>query len=153
MRPRQPRCCSAVALAAVGLLSSGCNAVSSGSALSSVPAPKSNTVFLTTGDAPRPFKTLGFVQIRGYGVQVAGFADVGDADLDKTIKGALANEAAKMGGQAVIHIEFLDENPSTDAERVQAAMQQVQNLAQRKPEVEKKDRYVTVVGEVVQFTE
>jgi hypothetical protein len=142
-----------LALAAVGALATGCNAVSSGSSLSNVPAPKGNTVFLTTGPSPRPFKTLGFVQIRGYGVQVAGFADVGDADLDKTIKGSLANEAAKMGGNGVIHIEFLDENPSTDAERVQAAMQQAQNFAQRKPELEKKDRYVTVVGEVVQFTE
>lgn len=142
-----------LAVAFGAALLAGCNAVSSGSALSSVPAPPGNTVFLTTGDSPRPFKTLGFVQVRGYGVQVAGYVDAGDADLDTTIKGALANEAAKMGGHGVVHIEFLDENPSTDAERMQAAAKQVQNIANGKAKVEKKDRYVTAVGEVVQFTE
>ena len=141
------------ASAAMTFAVTGCNAVSSGTALSSVPYAPNSRVFLTTGDAPKKYRTLGFVQVRGYGVEVAGLADVGNAGLDTTIKGALAEEAAKMGGNGVVHIEFLDENPSTDMERIQAAVQTAQSFTTNKPKVEQKDRYVTVSGEVILFTE
>ncbi len=129
---------------------SSCTAIVKGGKLSNLPEePKG--IFLSTGMPQRPFKTVGFIQVRGYGVQIAGFADVGDAALDGVIRGTLATEAAKLGAHGVVNIEFLDENPSTNAEKAQAASASVTNfLSGRGPET--KDRYVTVTGELIQFT-
>ena len=129
----------------------GCGVVVKGGPLSHRPDP-GRGLYLSTGGSPKPFKTLGFIQVRGYGVNVAGVADVGDAALDGTIKGALATEAAKMGGHGVINIEFIDENPQTPAERAQSFANSLSNSAQTgQPQIETKDRWVTVTGEVVQF--
>ena len=135
----------------LALAATGCNAVSRGSRLSSWPH-DGQGMFLSTGGSPKRYKTLGFVQVRGYGVEIAGFADVGDAQLDGTIKGTLAREAARMGGNGVVNIEFLDENPSTDLDRASAAANSITNLASSKSP-ENKERYVTVTGEVIQFLE
>lgn len=133
------------------LVTAGCGVVVRGGPLSDRPQTRQG-MYLSTGGAPRAFRTLGFVQLRGYGVNVAGFADVGDAALDSTVRGRLAEEAAKMGGDGVINIEFLDENPQTMAERVSAMSQSVtQTLETGQPQVQTKDRWVTVTGEVVQF--
>ena len=137
-------------LALAGLLA-GCGVVVKGGPLSNRPDTEKKGVYLTTGGSPRPFRTLGFAQVRGYGVNVAGIADLGDAALDGTIRGTLAAEAAKMGGDAVINIEFLDENPQTPAERAAAAANTVNSSMQGKPQVETKDRWVTVTGEIIQF--
>ncbi|MBM4381367.1 MAG: hypothetical protein FJ086_19020 [Deltaproteobacteria bacterium] len=136
---------------ALALSLSGCSAVTRGGALSSVPAASDRGMFLSTSGAPGRYTTLGFVQVRGYGVQVAGYQEAGHATLDGPIRGALAAEASRMGGNGVIHIEFLDENPTTDFERAQAAAQSIQNLASGQRGVEAKDRYVTVTGEVIRF--
>ena len=72
----------------------------------------------TTGNAPRPFRTVGFAQVTGYGVTVAGMSDVGEAGLDGAIRGKLSQVAAEMGGDGVIHIDFIDESPPTEVERV-----------------------------------
>lgn len=131
----------------------GCNAVVRGVRLSSVPQ-TDNTMFLSTGGTPRKFKTVGFVQIRGYGQEWGGYGDVGDAQLDGAIHAALAKEAARMGGQGVINIEFLDENPSTDVEKAQRAYNTVTSvLSSGGARIETKERYVTVTGEVIVFTE
>lgn len=137
-------------LALVGLLA-GCGVVVKGGPLSNRPEAGRKGIYLTTGGSPRPFRTLGFAQIRGYGINVAGIADVGDAALDGTIRGRLADEAAKMGGDAVINIEFLDENPQTPAERAAAAANTINSSARGRPQVETKDRWVTVTGEIIQF--
>jgi hypothetical protein len=141
-------------LALVVAAAPGCGAISRGGRLSDR-GQVAQTIYLTTGGSPRKFKTLGFVQVRGYGVEVAGLQQVGHAALDPTIKGVLATEAAKMGGDAVIHIEFLDENPSTDAERMQAAAETAASFAnpEKGPQVQQKDRYVTATGEIIQFLE
>jgi hypothetical protein len=133
----------------------GCGAVVRGGPLSDRGGASRDRIYLTTSGSPRPFKTLGFAQIRGYGVTVAGFADVGEAALDHTIKGRLAEEAVKMGGDGVINIEFLDENPPTDADRISDAANTVnsfQNPGQGGPQVKSRDRFVTVTGEIVKFT-
>lgn len=132
----------------------GCGAVSHGSRLSSNPWSGNEGVYLSTGNAPRRYRVIGLVQVRGYGVQVAGYASVGDAQLDGTIKGALAREASRLGGQGVIHIEFEDENPSTEYEKAMALSNSYSGLFSRGGSgPETKDRYVTVTGEVVQFLE
>ena len=135
--------------AAVAL--SGCGVVVKGGPLANRPQ-GGQGMYLTTGGSPRPFRTLGFIQIRGYGVAVAGLDQVGDAALDGTIRGRLAEEAALMGGAAVINIEFLDENPQSPYERMTAAANSVNRSVQTgTPQIETVDRYVTVTGEVIQF--
>jgi uncharacterized protein YbjQ (UPF0145 family) len=129
-----------------------CNAVVLGVRLSSVPQ-TDNGMFLSTGTSPRKFRTLGFVQVRGYGQEWGGYGNLGDAQLDGTIHNALAKEAARMGGQGVINIEFLDENPSTDVEKAQRAYNTVASALSGNPQIESKDRYVTVTGEVIVFLE
>ncbi|MDP3234555.1 MAG: hypothetical protein Q8S33_30050 [Myxococcales bacterium] len=130
----------------------GCNAVVRGTRLSSVPQ-VDNTMFLSTGGTPRKFRTVGFVQIRGYGQEWGGYGDIGDAQLDGTIHNALQREAARMGGQGVINIEFLDENPSTDVEKAQRAYNTVTAVLSGSGQIQTKERYVTVTGEVIVFTE
>ncbi len=126
----------------------GCSAVVYGGALTSVP--QNEPFFLSTGGSPKPFRTLGFVQVLGFGVQVAGVVEGGEAQFDSTIRGSLVREAMAMGGNGVINIEFLDENPATDSEKISRAMSAVQNAGQGKsPDVT--GRYVTVVGEVIAF--
>ncbi len=134
------------------LMLPACNAVVRGTRLSSIPQ-TDNTLFLSTGSAPRKFRTVGFVQIRGYGQEWGGYGDIGDAQLDGTIHNALAKEAARMGGQGVINIEFLDENPSTDVEKAQRAYNTVTSVLSGGARIETKERYVTVTGEVIVFTE
>ncbi len=139
-------------LLALVLMFTGCNAVTHGSRLSDVP-PTSRSFFLSTGSAPQKFRTLGFLQIRGYGIEVGGLSQFGDAEFDGPIKKSLVDEATRMGGQGVINIEFLDENPSTDYERASSASQSMSNMFAGSGGPTQKERYVTVSGEVVQFLE
>jgi len=131
----------------------GCSAVVRGQRLSDRPDETSRGVYLSTGGAPRPYQTLGFVQVTGEGRTVAGVVDVGDAGLDGVIRGTLAQEASKLGGDGVIHIEFLDENPQTDYERLQQAAQTVNSLASGHGQVEQRRRTVVVTGEIIKFTQ
>ena len=130
---------------------SNCNAVTRGSRLSDSPL-TGRQFFLSTGSVQQKYKTIGFLQIRGYGIELAGVTDLGDAQLDGTIKKTMVGEATKMGGNGVINIEFLDENPSTDFEKAQNAAQSINNVLSGGG-VTQKDRYVTVTGEVIKFLE
>jgi hypothetical protein len=58
-----------------------------------------------------------------------------------------------MGGQGVINIEFLDENPSTDVEKAQRSYNTVTSVLTGSGQIQTKERYVTVTGEVIVFTE
>ncbi len=153
--PAAGRCAMRALAACVAIVwLAGCGALVRGPALSGKPADTSDrSVYLSTGGPNRPFRTLGFVQIRGYGVNVAGIADVGQTALEGTIRGYLVEEARKLGGDGVVNIEFLDENPQTDFERVNAAAQTASSVAGGKPQVQTTERYVTVTGEVIQFVE
>lgn len=137
-----------VLLAVVPL--AGCGAVVRGQRLSSRPE-DAHGVYLTTGGSPKPYKTLGFAQITGEGRAYGGMVEVGDAGFDGVIRGTLSAEAVKMGGDAVIHIEFLDENPQTDFERYQAAANTVSNFAQGQANVQERRRSVVVTGEIIKF--
>ncbi len=134
------------------VLATGCGATVRGSPLSNRPSELDRrNIFLTTGNSPRPYRTVGFAQVTGYGVTVAGMADVGESGLDSTIRGTMSQVAARMGGDGVIHIEFVDENPPTDIERVGDLSQTVTNVASGKGEVKTRNRSVVVTGEVIQF--
>lgn len=130
--------------------SSACTAVVQSGPLSSRPA-QGNQVYLSTGAAQRPYQTLGFVQATGFGNQVAGVVDIGDAQIDGTIKGALVNAAIKMGGDGIINIEFLDENPQTPAERASDLAESLKANSQGKQEIKTRWRSVHAKGEVIRF--
>lgn len=133
------------------VLATGCGATVRGSPLSSRPSETGQGLYLSTGNAPRPYRTLGFAQVTGYGATVAGFSDLGEAGLDSAIRGALAQVASRMGGDGVIHIEFLDENPPTDAERVSDLSQSVGGALSGTGEIKTRNRSVVVTGEIIQF--
>lgn len=140
-------------LLALGALvvASACTAIVGSSPLS--PRPHiSNQMFLSTGGTTRPYTTIGFVQATGFGNQVAGVIDVGDAQIDSTVRGALAQAAAKMGGHGVINIEFEDENPQTPADRMQDLAESAQQVGRRGGEVKTRWRSVHATGEVIKFT-
>ncbi|HVG62891.1 MAG TPA: hypothetical protein VNA24_30265 [Hyalangium sp.] len=135
------------------VLATGCGATVRGSPLSSrPPEPQAGpAIYLSTGSAPRPYRTLGFAQVTGYGVTVAGFSDVGEAGLDGTIRGTLSQVAATMGGDGIINIEFIDENPPTEVERVSDLSETVSSAFSGKGQVKTRNRSVVVTGEVIQF--
>jgi hypothetical protein len=136
------------------VLATGCGATVRGSPLSSrspEAAQADRGIYLTTGNAPRPYRTLGFAQVTGYGATVAGFSDVGEAGLDGTIRGSLSQVAAQMGGDGVINIEFLDENPPTEVERVSDLSESVSGAFSGKGQIKTRNRSVIVTGEVIQF--
>jgi hypothetical protein len=133
------------------LLCVGCSAVSRGSKLSDRPPEGGRGLYLSTGGSPKPYRTLGFAQVLGYGVTVAGVSDLGDAALDSTIKKSLVDTALRMGGDGVINIEFEDENPPTDVERASDLSQSFSNVAGSRGGVKTRSRNVIVTGEVIQF--
>lgn len=131
-------------------LGTGCTAVSQAGPLSSRPF-EGNQVYLSTGASPRPYQTLGFVQATGFGNQVAGVVTVGDAQLDGTIKGALVNAAIKMGGDGIINIEFLDENPQTPLDKAGDLADSMKVDKNGNREIKTRWRSVHAKGEVVRF--
>ena len=134
------------------VLATGCGATVRGSPLSHRPPDDGRGIYLSTGGAPRAYRTLGFAQVTGYGVTVAGFSDMGEAGLDGTIRGTLSQVASRMGGDGVIHIEFLDENPPTDADRISDLSESVSNaLSGSGGGVKTRNRAVVVTGEIIQF--
>ncbi|MFY0580008.1 hypothetical protein ACN28S_42330 [Cystobacter fuscus] len=82
---------------------------------------------------------------------MAGLTDVGNAAIDQTIQGALADAVLKMGGDGVIHIEFEDQNPPTDVERAADLSESISNGLSGQGGVKTRDRNVIVTGEVIQF--
>jgi hypothetical protein len=133
------------------LLCVGCSAVSHGSKLSDRPPDGGRGLYLSTGGSPRPYRTLGFAQVLGYGVTVAGYSDLGDAAIDGAIKKSLVDTALRMGGDGVINIEFEDENPPTGVERASELSESISNVARGRGGVKVRDRNVLVTGEVIQF--
>jgi hypothetical protein len=134
------------------VLATGCGATVRGSPLSNRPPDEARGVYLSTGGAPRAYRTLGFAQVTGYGVTVAGYSDVGEAGLDGTIRGTLSRVASQMGGDGVINIEFLDEDPPTDADRISDLSSSFSNaLSGSGGGVKTRNRAVIVTGEIIQF--
>ncbi|MET0401566.1 MAG: hypothetical protein ABW123_04145 [Cystobacter sp.] len=138
-------------LAGLLLWCAGCNAVSYGSKLTDRPPQEGRGLYLSTGGSPWAFRTLGFAQVTGYGVTVAGVSDVGNAAIDPALKGALVDAALRMGGDGVINIEFEDLNPPSDMERASDLSESISNGLSGQGGVKTRDRSVLVTGEIIQF--
>ena len=63
-------------------------------------------VFVTTADAPGPYKSLGVVQATRRGVLLFGFADPAGTDLQANLDEQLLPQVRSMGGDGVINMRF-----------------------------------------------
>ena len=90
-----------VALALVAL--TGCTVINT----ASVPSDRSGRdVFVTAGDIPEPYETLGMVQATRSGVLLFGFVDVIGTDLNAGFKEVLIPPVREMGGDGAINVRF-----------------------------------------------
>jgi hypothetical protein len=90
-----------LALALVAL--TGCTVVNT----TSVPSDRSGKdVFVTAGDIPEPYESLGMVQATRSGVLLFGFVDVVGTDLDAGFKEVLIPQVREMGGDGAINVRF-----------------------------------------------
>ncbi|AKJ01855.1 hypothetical protein ATI61_103568 [Archangium gephyra] len=90
-----------VAFALVAL--TGCTVINT----ASVPSDRSGRdVFVTAGDIPEPYETLGMVQATRSGVLLFGFVDVIGTDLDAGFKDVLIPQVRAMGGDGAINVRF-----------------------------------------------
>ncbi len=90
-----------LALALVAL--TGCTVINT----TSVPSDRSGRdVFVSAGDIPEPYETLGVVQATRSGVLLFGFVDVIGTDLDAGFKDVLIPQVREMGGDGAINVRF-----------------------------------------------
>ncbi|WPB74317.1 hypothetical protein KYC5002_35500 [Archangium violaceum] len=90
-----------VAFALVAL--TGCTVINT----ASVPSDRSGRdVFVTAGDIPESYETLGMVQATRSGVVLFGFVDVIGTDLDTGFKEVLIPQVRAMGGDGAINVRF-----------------------------------------------
>ncbi|MFE8600865.1 hypothetical protein [Archangium violaceum] len=90
-----------VAFALVAL--TGCTVIN----IASVPSDRSGRdVFVTAGDIPESYETLGMVQATRSGVVLFGFVDVIGTDLDTGFKEVLIPQVRAMGGDGAINVRF-----------------------------------------------
>ncbi|OJT20904.1 hypothetical protein BO221_28830 [Archangium sp. Cb G35] len=90
-----------VAFALVAL--TGCTVINT----ASVPSDRSGRdVFVTAGDIPESYETLGMVQATRSGVLLFGFVDVVGTDLDTGFKEVLIPQVRAMGGDGAINVRF-----------------------------------------------
>jgi hypothetical protein len=89
------------ALALVAL--TGCTVINT----ASVPSDRSGRdVFVTAGDIPESYETLGMVQATRSGVLLFGFVDVIGTDLNAGFKDVLIPQVREMGGDGAINVRF-----------------------------------------------
>lgn len=92
---------SFLVLALVAL--TGCTVINT----TSLPSDRSGKeVFVTAGDIPEPYESLGMVQATRSGVLLFGFVDVVGTDLDTGFKEVLIPQVREMGGDGAINVRF-----------------------------------------------
>jgi hypothetical protein len=81
----------------------GCTVIST----ASVPSDRGGgDVFVTAGDIPEPYESLGVVQATRAGVLLFGFVDVVGTDLDAGFREVLIPQIREMGGDGAINVRF-----------------------------------------------
>jgi hypothetical protein len=63
-------------------------------------------VFVSTGDLPGPYQSLGVVQATRRGVVLFGFADPASTDLQGDLDEQLLPQVRQMGGDGIINVRF-----------------------------------------------
>jgi hypothetical protein len=81
----------------------GCTVINT----ASVPSDRSGQdVFVTAGDIPEPYESLGMVQATRSGVLLFGFVDVVGTDIEAGMKDVLIPQVREMGGDGAINVRF-----------------------------------------------
>lgn len=81
----------------------GCTVVNT----AAVPSDRSGQdVFVTAGDIPEPYESLGLVQATRSGVLLFGFADVVGTDIQAGFQDVLIPQIREMGGDGAINVRF-----------------------------------------------
>ncbi len=62
--------------------------------------------FVTAGDIPEPYESLGIVQATRSGVLLFGFVDVVGTDIDAGLREVLVPQVREMGGDGAINVRF-----------------------------------------------
>ena len=70
------------------------------------PEPRGHEVFISTGDLPGPYQSLGVVQATRKGVVLFGFADPASTDLQGNLDEQLVPEVQRLGGDGIINVRF-----------------------------------------------
>jgi len=91
-------------LIALGACATACTTISMATLPPAVPGQK--PVLVTTGDAGRPYQSLGLVQVYRAGYTFGWFAVPGDVNLNDVMRDYFIAEAARRGADAVIHVRF-----------------------------------------------
>ncbi len=72
-----------------------------------VPSDRSGQdIFVTAGDIPEPYDSLGLVQATRSGVLLFGFVDVVGTDIEAGLKDVLIPQVREMGGDGAINVRF-----------------------------------------------
>ena len=63
-------------------------------------------VFITAGDIPEPYESLGVVQATRSGVLLFGYVDVVGTDIEAGLREVLVPQVREMGGDGAINVRF-----------------------------------------------
>ena len=92
-----------VALLTLFLFASACTVVNT----VRVPSDRSGKeIFLSAGDIPEPYESMGIIQVKRGGVLLFGFADPVGTDIEAGLKDSLIPEVQRMGGDGAINVTF-----------------------------------------------
>ena len=90
-----------LALSLVAL--TGCTVINT----ANIPSDRSGKdIFLTAGDIPEPYESLGVVQATRSGVLLFGFVDVVGTDIEAGLKEVLMPQVRELGGDGAINVRF-----------------------------------------------
>jgi len=90
-----------LALSLVAL--TGCTVINT----AAVPSDRSGQdIFVSAGDIPEPYESLGIVQATRSGVLLFGFVDVVGTDIEAGLKEVLIPQVREMGGDGAINVRF-----------------------------------------------
>jgi hypothetical protein len=90
-----------LALSLVAL--TGCTVINT----AAVPSDRSGKdIFVSAGDIPEPYESLGIVQATRSGVLLFGFVDVVGTDIQAGLQEVLIPQVREMGGDGAINVRF-----------------------------------------------
>lgn len=91
------------ALAAAALWLAGCTVVNT----AKVPSERrKGEIFVSAGDIPEPYESLGVLQAKRGGLRLFGFWDVVGTDLQAGLSDLLIPEIRALGGDGAINVRF-----------------------------------------------
>lgn len=92
--------CPTILLLAAG---AGCTVINT----ATVPSDRSGgEIFVSAGDIPEPYESLGMIQVTRSGVLLFGFVDVIGTDLQAGFEKVLIPEIKRLGGDGAINARF-----------------------------------------------